>query len=482
LNLKHTITEGSIKGEHKNCKVPFALVFVENGVYFLETFLPEDFFEESDFSNSFQFFGVTEKDFEIEITGLTYTRIEHQNNKATFVCRDYLKLIERENNFPKKSSEDYVDAIHFLELEGFNTKFGDHTEIKRHRQYHDDNNSDISFDHTKCALFIQIDGYKENYFQLIFSESQSENRVLIDFTKTGGFGRLTFDHYKVFKKQLIGFLSLINGGNVFIKKELTGTHYRLDGSHSQIEYHYSSVKFTNSNTSDYIPINEHHSYSSSIFRNAFLNCFDSYFHYEKTLQLNSIVASINSANSTSGIRQSYSILINALEKLSTNYQNSKQGFDENIIDIESWENTVRSALFETLNAQKPLINSNNKMAFLIFKSRLFELNRRKNSTSEKMYELLDFGCIPINENVENLVNIERNSAVHTGEFGVGMNEMFVNYQKLDHILRDIILNIIDYRNERKSTSEYATLEDRKLAYPKRNKKTPTYYCSQPIRD
>lgn len=194
------------------------------------------------------------------------------------------------------------------------------------------------------------------------------------------------------------------------------------------------------------------------------------------------MSSLNSAFTTSGIHQAYSILINALEKLCTNYQISNGDFNENLIDSNVWEDSIKPALIKVLEAKKPEINSTNINAFKIFKSKLGDLNRRKNSTVQKMYDLLKFGFIPINQNVENLVTNERHSAVHNGEFGEDYTEMIINFQKLDHILRDIILNIIDYRSYRKSIHEYATLEERKEAYPERKRETITYVCSQQFRN
>ena len=482
MNHRYTITEGILSNENKKCELPFALVFEENGVYFLETFLKEGFFEDGDFSSRFDLNGITEKGFEIEIKDLTFTLFKHKNYKAKFVCRNYVKLTEKERDLPKEETENIENAILFIEIEGFNTKFADRTDIKKYRQYGEIDEFNVNFDHTSCTLHIQIEGYKENYFHLIFSKSKTNDTIQIDFTRTGGYGRLTFEHYKVLKKQFLGFLSLLNGGNVNVRRELTGDFYKVDGSDSQIVYNYSFTKNLNSNTSDYVPINEHHSYSSSIFQQTFLNCFDYFYHNDLELELTSIVASINSAHSTSGIHQAYSILINALEKFCSNYQKSINVFDENLIDNEIWEKTVKESIFKVLNSKKSLINSTNKNAYGIFKSKLGELNRRKNSTVQKMYDLFEFGCIPINENVENLVTKERHSAVHNGVFGENSTEMFVNYQKLDHILRDLILNIIDYRSYRKSIYEYATLEERKEAYPKREQKRVTYICSQPLRE
>lgn len=481
LNLKYTITEGTLSNENKKCVLPFALVFEENGVYFLETFLKEGFFEDGDFSVSFNLNGITEKGFEIEIEDLTFTLFKHKTYKAKFMCRNYVKLTEKEENTLQEDSASKEHAILFIEIEGFNIKFADLTNTKNHRYYGKIDEFNVNFDHTSCALYIQIEGYEENYFHLIFSKSKINNTIQIDFTKTDGYGLLTFDHYKVFKKQFLGFLSLLNGGNISVRRELTGDFYKVDGSDSHIVYNYSFPENLNTHTSDYIPINKHHSYSSSIFRQTFMNCFDYFYHNDLKLELTSIVTAINTAHSTSGIHQAYSILINALEKLSSNYQKSNSIFEEGLIDDEIWERTVKESIMKVLDSNKSAINSTNKNAYGIFKSKIGELNRRKNSTVEKMYALFEFGCIPINENVKNLATKERHSAVHNGVFGENSTEMIVNYHKLDHILRDLILNIIDYRSYRESVFEYATLKEKKEAYPKKEPKEVLYICSQPLR-
>lgn len=476
MTLRYTLIEGTLNGENKSCKLPFALVFEENGVYSLETFLEESFFEKEDFSERFGLFGITEKGFEIEITDLTFRHFNYQNRKAKFVCRNYLKLTEKKNLLQKEQDDKKEDSILFIEIEGLNTKFGNHTDIKKYRQYGEVDEFNVDFDHTSCALYIQIEGFEENYFHIVFSKSQSNDNILIDFTRTEGYGLLTFEHYKILKKRFIGFLSLLNGGDIHVRRELTGKFYRFDGLESHIVYNYSFVKTELKNTSNYVPINEHHSYSSQIFQKAFRDCFNSFYHHDVELKLTSVVASLNAAYSTTGIHQAYSILINALEKLCSNHQLSINEFQEHLIDNKIWIDTIKSRLFEELDKSKSLINSSNKRAYDIFKSKIGGLNRRENSTVQKMFDLFDFGCIPINSNVRNLVQEERHTAVHNGEFGKNSTEMYLNYQKLDHILRDIILNIIDYRSYRKPIAEYATIDERKEAYPLRERKPATYYC------
>ncbi len=480
MNHVYTIIKGNLKADKKSCSIPFGIVFEENGVYFLDTFLEEDFFKEGDFSKRFSLEGMTEKNYSIEMRDLTFTLFQHDNKKAKFVCRNYVKLTEQNRNPPEDETKE-EQSIFFLELDGFKTAFSDYTNIKKYTRYGEiDDFGNVNFDHTSCPMCIDMEGYKQNYFHLIFSKSSESGNVQIDFTKNGGYGRLTYNHYLAFRSQLIGFLSLLNGGQVRVKKELTGEFFRTDGTDAHIIYHYSFIKSENSNLSSYIPINEHHSYSSRIFHDAFFKCFNFYYHNDLDLEFTSIVSSINSSFTTPGIHQAYSILINALEKLCSNYQKSIDVFDENLIDLSTWENIIKPSMIEILDNHKSKINSTNKNAYGILKSQIGDLNRRKNSTVQKMYDLFEFAFIPRNENVNNLVNKERHNAVHNGFFGENSTENFINYQKLDHILRDIILNIIDYRGIRNSVYEYATAEEKEEAYPKRDFKFPTLYCSEPL--
>lgn len=481
MNHVYTITEGKLIEKEKECNLSFALVFEENGVYFLDTFLEDNFYEDGDFSKLFDLEGVTEKKYLIEIKGLTFTLYKHKNSKSRFVCRNFIKLTEQKKEL-SEGEKDKEQSIFFLELEGFKTAFSDFTSIRKLRRYGEVDSFNVpNFDYTSCAMYIELDGYKQNYFHLIYSKSINRENIQINFTENGGYGRLTYKHYLEFKNQLIGFLSFLNGGQVQIRKELTGDYYLVDGSDAHVVYIYSYTKFENSNLSAYLPINEHHSYSSQIFQEAFFKCFNLYYKYDKILELTSTVNSLNEAYKTSGKQQAYSILINALEKLSSKYHNSIETVNDNLIDNHIWNEQIKPYLIEILDANKTKINSTNKNGYNIFKSKIGDINRKKNSTVEKLFDLLEFGCIPRNENVENLVNQERHNAVHNGAIGDSPKNMYINLQKLDHILRDLILNIIDYRKLRNPTCKYASSEEMNNAYPNKKMKVPTLYCTEPLR-
>ena len=104
---------------------------------------------------------------------------------------------------------------------------------------------------------------------------------------------------------------------------------------------------------------------------------------------------------------------------------------------------------------------------------LSNINNGK-STSKTIYDFLVFAKIPINKNVISLVKKERNMAVHEGKIGNKDEDMYQSYLKLDHILRDSILNIIGYFSYRNRNYLYATDEEYKNSNPKYDNGTHHY--------
>jgi hypothetical protein len=86
---------------------------------------------------------------------------------------------------------------------------------------------------------------------------------------------------------------------------------------------------------------------------------------------------------------------------------------------------------------------------------LGSLNKsNKNETPQKLYEFLTYANISINSEVESLIETERNQAVHQGLIGNTDIERVKNYWKLDHILRDVTLNLIGYKQMKQYIFKY----------------------------
>ena len=65
LRNEYTITEGEIKCGELSCKILFALVFNDDGVFYIETFLPnEQFYEQTENTTFYRLVGKTEKGYD----------------------------------------------------------------------------------------------------------------------------------------------------------------------------------------------------------------------------------------------------------------------------------------------------------------------------------------------------------------------------------------------------------------------------------
>jgi hypothetical protein len=226
-------------------------------------------------------------------------------------------------------------------------------------------------------------------------------------------------------------------------------------TNSQCVVIYSRKREATKYLSDFIPANEHHSYSSSIVPHMFINCFDHYYRINKQLDFISLVFSLNNSTETVGLDEKYFILITALEKLCTNYSKTTRQPKNTLIDNDIFINDIKPELEAVLKKYETVIKQDNLSAWAIFKSKIGNVNKSyKAETSQKLYELFAYSKIPINDDVVNLIETERNQAVHEGIIGMTEQDRIKNYWKLDHILRDIILNLIDYRSYRNYVYKY----------------------------
>lgn len=456
MELAYTITKGHISRKDKACTIPFALVFQEDGVYRVETFFDDpEFFDEKNI-DGFILVGVTEKGFDIEIHNLRYTSYKIENRKADLICLDYLKISDNRERFPNrqaKKNPHQEPLLCFIELEGFKTKFADSTNIKNFRNYGGERFPRIEFDHTACALTFNPPHFGENYFKLIFKKSPFNENMIIDFTYHKGYGKMTLQTYEAMKTDFLFFLSFMNGGQVSIRRELMGEFYQADAKDSQVVKIYSFKKKSEEICDDYIPINEHRSYTGRIFSDMFLVCFDRYYQINKKLNLNALVFSINNSIQTVGIEEGYYILITALEKISSQFAKSNLKESKTLISKESFE-SIKVDLYSTLKKYEASIKSEDKTAYDNFKSRIGGINKNNNDTAQRIIDFFNYAKIPINESVRKLIDEERNQAVHEGEIGNTGKEKGENYWKLDHILRDAILNMIGYTSYRKHKVAY----------------------------
>ena len=457
----YTIINGHVEIGEKQCDIPFALVFRSNGVLYIESFFENaDFYDSVKELNYYKLIGKTEKGYDIECDGLFCTQYKYNNQKVNFICEKSIKLTNNQDKGPQVENSIPVETpIYFSELEGLKMHFGDHTTTEQYRNSGKvDNLLNIDFDHTDCSFLFNHPDFLGNHYKMVFVRNSDNNTIRIDFRDSKGYSKLTYKKYQIIKNDLLDFISFINGGQVKIRKEFLGETLTIKsanrGFDAQSVIIYSFKQMSEFHCNNYLPIDNHHSYTSEIFHKAFLFGFDKFYHLNKSLDFSGLIYSLNSTNNI-GLDERYFILITALERISKNYSNNNSDTSKHLIDKKYFTDIIKPELKGLFVKHKSEINKSNKSAWDIFNSKIGNFNRRNNAeTSQKLYELLNYASIDISTSVINLVEKERNVAVHEGVVGTNDTERIKNYWKLDHVLRDIILNLIEYKGIRKKKYEY----------------------------
>lgn len=459
MKLVYTIINGQVKCSDFTKDIPFALVFIQDGVYKIETFFSDDsFFDKNYYSRYYTLIGKTEKSFDIEIHGMLCSNVSSVNNKTIFTCDGFVKLIDNRNmaNADLSEIKNKKDKIFLIEIEGLKTQFANCSEYEG---YVHGNSQKISFnygfDHTSCGMILNMEGFQGNWFHLVFHKSPENENIILDFTQSNGYCELYYENYLQFKDDLLSFLSFINGNKVQIRRELTGYFLSntIDGFDSQTVYIYSQNTLSNTDYSDYVPINKHHSYSSVIFRDLFVHCFDKFCLLNKQFDFEALIFSINNSIQTAGLNERYYILITALEKIANENRKLTKKDSQLLYDANKFESIIKPRLIQTIKDFKSELKINDQVTYS-FISKIGNLNN-KEKTKSKIEELFNYAKIPLNDKVLKLINKERDVATHEGiVMGDTIEEKFKNYWKLDHILRDIILNLIGYKSYRKRKFDY----------------------------
>jgi hypothetical protein len=459
----YTIIDGNIQCKEDICEIPFALVFLDNGIYKIETFFKDkSYFDRHKGDYYFTLIGKTEKSYDIEIHGLYFTLYKTKNQKIELSCRKYIKISNNKTegvNRPVKEKP-YGDFIHFIEIEGMKIHFGNHTEFEKFRSTGKvDELTNFEFDHTTCSMLINHPDFPGNRYHLVFTKNPKNNNIIIDFTDHEGYSGLYFNNYLQIRTELINFLSFVNGGQIFVRRELTGGFYQDGAQDSQIVYHYSRKQLSEFQCDDFIPIDYYHSYTRPIFDDLFFHCFDKYYHLNKELDLNACVFSINNSFQTTGPEERYYILITALEKVCNNFSKHNNAGKQTLIDKQKFDIEIKPKLLDVLQLFEKDIKTKSKSAYNTLKSKIGGLNKSNDDINQRMYEFFNYANIPINDAIRNLIEVERHLAVHEGFIGLTDQERVENCYKLDHILRDCILNLIEYKSYRRRKVRYFNTDE-----------------------
>lgn len=265
----YTIINTTLTVKDNSVDIPFAIGFIDDGIYYFETILKENDFYQNNRNSYFTLNGVSDNGDDIEAVGLICRSHNFQSGSCTFECDRYVKIQKNDylsNLDHGKADDTRKDGLFAIEIEGFKMQFANRTPVPTYKKGDSiDNFFNYKYDHTQCGLTINDVTIGENLFNLIFTLNVESSNVIIDFTQTYGYGTLYYEDYRKFRLDLLHFLSFINGGNINLKSELTGsyhsTSYKNGGLDAHIVYRYSLKSQENQFCSDYLPINQNHSVS-----------------------------------------------------------------------------------------------------------------------------------------------------------------------------------------------------------------------------
>lgn len=438
-------------------QVPYATGFLDKGIYTFETRIADYQFYERCKNKYFKLLGESARH-KIEAYGLYISSYQWHSGLITFYCDHVIKLISTfSGEFRERDVSDDNDRVFGFEIEGLKMAFMDKTEIQRFRndgQIDDFFNWD--FDHTRCLTCLRQPNLDSDIY-IQFSSNILNGNIIGEFLDKPGSNTVSNKNFNYIKTELINFLAFINGNDIQLRKIFSGDFQSIskkDIIDAEIVTIYSIGELPEQANSEYLPINNDHSYSSRIFPHLFLNCFDKYLTYNNQFDLNGLVASLNDATNTTRAKERFYILITALEKLANNYASS-QSTTKSLFSDNFFNDNLKKQFLTILEASKASIRKENPAAYNILKSRIGGLNRiTKNDTKQKLYQLFDYTGIEVNSYIIHLVETGRNEAVHEGKVGENHQDALTAYLKLDHLLRDILLNIIGYDRMRKPRISY----------------------------
>jgi hypothetical protein len=454
----YRIKKGELTTEDKVLPIDFGLIFEEDGVFFFDFYIADSYDLKSfmEDNNIFRFeFGMkamTDENNHIEATELSLRNVSPYKSFIRAQSYGYIKHTEKPKNYGndaliEEDNNEIRQPLFYLELEGLKIEYSELTEIIKARGgVRIEDLDDFKRDHTN-AMLIYNSSTKAGCtnFQFTFFQSENKNNISVKLPnfQTDGPNVLYHDVYLEFKRELIFFLSFFNGAEVAVRKEYIGGFYRIGTTDSQTIITYSFQTIKNKNYNGYIPLNSGFNQGSEILSSVFISCFDKYVKENKKLDLNSIIFYLNGTEQSKSIDEKFFVLIIAFERLAKKYVETLNNTDLLVISANEYQPII-DELLETLKRHK---TKENEQGINILLSKIGELNKIRTKTKYKFLKLLEYADIALTPEIEKIINEVRNETVHQGEFGVG-NQGVKNYFVLDELLRDIILNIIGYKNAR----------------------------------
>ena len=442
----YRIKKGQILSGELVIPFNFGIVSSEEGILLIDFYIEEDFnlsvFNDDKelkyWNKEYITKCITEEKNILEIDKLRFTNITPHLSKVKMVCYGKMKHTKAETH--KEQITDNNPKLHYLVLEGLKMEFSDITEKIRARggkKLNDFNNWER--DHTTALLHSN----KYPYNQVFYKDETSDN-IIVEFPNETN-NTLSFQEFQELKKDYVAILSFLNGAEVGIRKECTGSYYTVGKVDSEIVITYSFQKIKNRRFNSYIPLNNPFFRSENILNRFLMFNFDNYRDWNKKIDLNSIVFYLNNSEQTKSMQEKVFIQMIAFERLTTlyaKYLGDKEGF---IPEKNKFE-PIKEELINVIEKHKEKFGD----AFNTVKSKIGNLNQIKRlSTTDKMYRILYECEINIDSSIENLIDIVRHKTIHEGNIGGGKEAIKIFYL-LDELLREIILKLVKYEGKRES--------------------------------
>lgn len=456
MKTKLTFKTGELSCD--KCVIPFDFghVFEDKGVLHFEFYVHKDFDLASLITKPktvftdfyFKMKSTTVDLNSIEATGLVAKTISPQFFRIEMVSEGLLVHTVL-SSYPDNAKMELNDmTLYYIEFEGLKMLQTDVTETTKTRRGEDVSPwNNLERDHTPLTVMYDGDIRQANFFHVTFFNSDSTNNIIAEYSNKNEKPPtpIKYGYWQSFKNDFLYLLSFLNGGEVKIKKEHLGGFVSSKGIKTQTEIFYSHPIISARQKSEYIPINNEWYRDKYILHHSFTNCFNNYIKLNKLLDFNSIIYYLNGAQQVNSLDERFFISIIAFERLASTYAVGFNLSDENIVSDEIFE-PIKIELIKVINSNK--FNLGEGYSRILQK--ISEVHKIKaTSVRFKFNQLLEYANVPVTDEIKNIINKIRNTSIHSGEIGQG-NEGINNYYVLDEMIRDIILNLIEYKGPRYS--------------------------------
>ncbi len=452
----YRVKKGKLSCKNHELPIDFGLIFEEDGQFFFDFYISESYdlmtlMENEDdvfLREEFVMNAITIEENFVEASSLSATNVNPNQSKISMQSYGHLShiTVQTDTDGNKIEYREKDPTLYYIELEGLKMEFSDLTEVIRARggvQIKDYNG--WQRDYTKALLVYDSTNISSNNFKMDFYKSTNSENIVVAFPNYRNVNSniLPYRIFKELRRDFISLLSLLNGAEVAVRKEYIGGFFNdnVVGSQEVITYSFKTIR--NERHSSYVPLNSGFHRGVNILNHVFIKCFNKYVTENKKLDFNSIIFYLNGAQKSNGIEEKFFIQIIAFERLAQKYVEAINDNDIFILSEETFKPIKKDLLSVLKNHSIEMGDKLDKLS-----AKIGDLHKiKKTSTEYKSIKLLEYAKITINPDIQHIIDEVRHKTIHHGEIGNG-NQGIKNYLVLDELLRDIILNIVEYDQER----------------------------------